>query len=40
MTPDEKIKIYNFKIEKNLKRIRENLKRFEDKIILCLLLLY
>ena len=33
MTPEENIKFYNFKIEKKLKRLRENLKRFEDKKI-------
>ena len=31
MTPEEIIEFYNFKTEKNLKRLRENLKRFEDK---------
>ena len=33
MTPEERIEFYNFKTEENLKRIRENLKRFEDKNI-------
>ena len=33
MTPEEIIEFYNFKTEKNLKRLRENLKRFEDKNI-------
>ena len=33
MTPEENIEFYNFKTEKNLKRLRENLKRFEDKNI-------
>ena len=33
MTPEEIIEFYNFKTEENLKRIRENLKRFEDKNI-------
>ena len=33
MTPEEKIEFYNFKTEKKLKRLRENLKRFEDKNI-------
>ena len=33
MTPEENKKDYNFKTEKNLKRLRENLKRFEDKNI-------
>ena len=33
MTPEEIIEVYNFKTEKNLKRLRENLKRFEDKNI-------
>ena len=33
MTPEENIKFYNFKIEKSLKRLRENLERFEDKNI-------
>ena len=33
MTPEEIIEFYNFKTEKNLKRFRENLKRFEDKNI-------
>ena len=33
MTPDEIIEFYNFKTEENFKRIRENLKRFEDKNI-------
>ena len=30
-TSEEIIEFYNFKTEENLKRIRENLKRFEDK---------
>ena len=33
MTSEEIIEFYNFKTEENLKRIRENLKRFEDKNI-------
>ena len=33
MTPEEIIEFYYFKTEKNLKRLRENLKRFEDKNI-------
>ena len=33
MTPEEIIEFYNFKTEENLKRIRGNLKRFEDKNI-------
>ena len=33
MAPEEIIEFYNFKTEENLKRIRENLKRFEDKNI-------
>ena len=33
MTPGEIIEFYNFKTEENLKRIGENLKRFEDKNI-------
>ena len=33
MTSEEIIEFYNFKTEDNLKRIRENLKRFEDKNI-------
>ena len=33
MTQEEIIEFYNFKTEKNLKRLRENLKRFEDKNI-------
>ena len=33
MTPEEIIEFYNSKTEKNLKRFRENLKRFEDKNI-------
>ena len=33
MTPEEIVEFYNFKTEKNLKRLRENLKRFEDKNI-------
>ena len=34
MTPEEIIEFYNFKTEKkNLKRLRENLKKFEDKNI-------
>ena len=33
MTPKENIEFYNFKTEKKLKRLRENLKRFEDKNI-------
>ena len=33
MTPEEIIEFYNFKTEKNLKRLRGNLKRFEDKNI-------
>ena len=33
MTPEEIIEFYNFKTEKKLKRLRENLKRFEDKNI-------
>ena len=33
MTPEENIEFYNFKTEKNLKLLRENLKRFEDKNI-------
>ena len=33
MTPEEIIEFYNFKTEENLKRLRENLKRFEDKNI-------
>ena len=33
MTPEEIIQFYNFKTEENLKRIRENLKMFEDKNI-------
>ena len=33
MTPEEIIESYNFKTEKNLKRLRENLKRFDDKNI-------
>ena len=32
-TLEERIEFYNFKTEKNLKRLRENLKRFEDKNI-------
>ena len=32
-TSEERIEFYNFKTDKNLKRIRENLKRFEDKNI-------
>ena len=33
MTPEENIELCNFKTEKNLKRLRESLKRFEDKNI-------
>ena len=33
MTPEEIIEFYNFKTEENLKRIRGNFKRFEDKNI-------
>ena len=33
MTSEEIIEFYNFKTEENLKRIRGNLKRFEDKSI-------
>ena len=33
MTPEEIIEFYNFKTEENLKRLRGNLKRFEDKNI-------
>ena len=33
MTPEEIIEFYNLKTEKKLKRLRENLKRFEDKNI-------
>ena len=33
MTPEENIEFYNFKTEKKLKRLRENLKTFEDKNI-------
>ena len=33
MTPEENIEFYNFKTEKNLKRLRKNLKRFEDNNI-------
>ena len=33
MTPEEIIEFYNFKTEKNLERLRENLKRFDDKNI-------
>ena len=33
MTSEEIIEFYNFKTEENLKRIRGNLKRFEDKNI-------
>ena len=33
MTPEEIIEFNNFKTEKNLKRLRENLKRFKDKNI-------
>ena len=33
MAPEEIIEFYNFKTEENSKRIRENLKRFEDKNI-------
>ena len=33
MTPEENIEFYNFKTDKNLKQLRENLKRFEDKNI-------
>ena len=33
MTPEERIEFYNFKTEKNLKQLRENFKRFEDKNI-------
>ena len=32
-TSEERIEFYNFKTDKNLKRIRENLKRFKDKNI-------
>ena len=32
-TLEERIEFYDFKTEKNLKRLRENLKRFEDKNI-------
>ena len=33
MTPEEIIEFYNFKTEKNLKRLRENIKRFEHENI-------
>ena len=33
MTPEERMEFYSCKTEKNLKRLRENLKRFEDKNI-------
>ena len=33
MTPEEIKEFYNFKTEENLKRLRENLKRFEDQNI-------
>ena len=33
MTSEEIIEFYNFKTEENLKWLRENLKRFEDKNI-------
>ena len=33
MTPEENIEFYNFKTETNLKWLKENLKRFEDKNI-------
>ena len=33
MAPEEIIEFYNFKTEKNSKRLRANLKRFEDKNI-------
>ena len=39
MTPEEIIEFYNFKTEENLKRIRENLKRFEDKNMFASLIL-
>ena len=32
-TSEERIEFYNFKTDENLKRIKENLKRFEDKNI-------
>ena len=33
MTPEEIIEFYNFKTEKNLNRLRENIKRFEHEDI-------
>ena len=33
MTPEEIIEFYNFKTKENLKRLRANLMRFEDKNI-------
>ena len=33
MMSKENKEFYNFKTEKNLKRLRENLKRFDDKNI-------
>ena len=33
MAPEENIEFYNFKTEKNLERLRKNLRRFEDKNI-------
>ena len=33
LTPEEIIEFYNFKTDKNLKRLRENIKRFEHENI-------